>query len=159
MKVIFLDVDGVLNTPSSDARGPSGCIGVASGPLRVLREIVQKTGARIVLISTWKNEWSKNEDLCSEDGKYLERRLYRYGMRILDKTKDSVALMQRGRSIADWLDSKNHVTDWIVLDDICFPDYDGEGIRDHLMLIDPETGLTEKHVDEAVQMLGGYHDC
>lgn len=153
MKVIFLDVDGVLNYPSSDARAPSGAMGVASPPLSILKEIVLRTGARIVLISTWKNEWSRNEELCSADGKYLERKLYRNGMRILDKTTDPL-FMRRGKGIRNWLDMHTHVDKWIVLDDMCFPDYDGEGIRDHLIQTDPLVGLTTEHIEIAERMLG-----
>lgn len=34
MKVIFLDVDGVLNFTGTEARAPGGCLGLASAPVK-----------------------------------------------------------------------------------------------------------------------------
>ena len=65
MKVIFLDIDGVLNSsktvdrnfdyPELDPRN-----------LAVLQEIVSKTDAVLVLISSWKDDWL-NEDGTVDD--------------------------------------------------------------------------------------------
>ena len=53
MKVIFLDIDGVLNTPSSESRCGE-YIGIDDEKVKKLKKIVEKTKAEIVLISTWK---------------------------------------------------------------------------------------------------------
>ena len=57
MKVIFLDIDGVLNDKYCRARVPSGCKGAVDAKLKLLREIVRQTDARLVLISSWKKYW------------------------------------------------------------------------------------------------------
>lgn len=46
MKIIFLDIDGVLNYQGSNL--------IDEGCLNNLRNIIKQTGAKIVLISTWK---------------------------------------------------------------------------------------------------------
>ena len=50
MKVIFLDIDGVLNT-NSDRE-------ISNDKLKLLSELVSKTGANIVLSSSWRNWWN-----------------------------------------------------------------------------------------------------
>lgn len=87
MKVIFLDVDGVLNFTGTEARAPSGALGLASAPVKQLRNIIKATGAYIVLTSTWKGDWDFDEEKCTADGKYLVRKLKREGLHILDKTR------------------------------------------------------------------------
>lgn len=50
MKIIFLDIDGVLNT-NSDRN-------ISDEKLIFLSELVSKTGAEIVLSSSWRNWWN-----------------------------------------------------------------------------------------------------
>ena len=50
MKVIFMDIDGVLNT-NSDRE-------ISNDKLKLLSELVSKTGAEIVLSSSWRNWWN-----------------------------------------------------------------------------------------------------
>ena len=50
MKVIFLDIDGVLNT-NSDRE-------ISTDKLKLLSELVSKTGADVVLSSSWRNWWN-----------------------------------------------------------------------------------------------------
>ena len=59
MRVIFLDVDGVLNYAYTKEFAPGGCIGVAQEPLEALAELVKRTEATVVLTSTWKRGWSR----------------------------------------------------------------------------------------------------
>lgn len=54
MKVIFLDIDGVLNCVTSK----SYCgmyVGVDADKIRRLARIVEETGAKIVLSSDWRD--------------------------------------------------------------------------------------------------------
>lgn len=76
MKVIFLDIDGVLNYKGCKAR----CgyyIGVDGKKAQLLAQLVQRSGAKIVLVSTWKENWHtvlnkhKQDDLAD----YLDARL------------------------------------------------------------------------------------
>ena len=152
MKVIFLDIDGVMNYAETDARAPSGALGIATPPLKCLSRIVRETGARIVLTSTWKKEWSSDEEACSEDGKYLNRRLNRHGLHILDKTKDEI--VDRGTGIEAWLATRPFVTDWIVLDDEVFPDYDSCGVLPHLIRTSFEAGgLNDRLAQQCIERL------
>lgn len=155
MKVIFLDIDGVLNFASCEARAPGGFIGISEARVKLLRQIVDATGARIVLTSTWKMEWSKDDEECTANGLYLTKKLRRHGLHILDKTKEASPSM-RGKGINDWLKKNDHVTDWIVLDDDIFPDYEAEGIMPHLIKTSfSNGGMNENDAAKAIELLGG----
>ena len=88
MKIIFLDVDGVLNNENTKASAPSGCMGVDDKLTSILAQIVMETDAKIVLTSDWKIGWESFDIYCLEDAKYLNRKLKKYGLKISSKTYD-----------------------------------------------------------------------
>ena len=91
MKVIFLDIDGVLNGEKSRTRC-AGYIGIDSDKLLRLKRIVEQTGAKIVLISTWKTGWQKLvacKRLQDELANYLDRRFKKFGLEVYDKTPNA----------------------------------------------------------------------
>ena len=45
MKLIFLDVDGVLNYSGCKARSATGCLGIDDEKVKLLRQIIDQTGA------------------------------------------------------------------------------------------------------------------
>lgn len=156
MKIIFLDVDGVLNFESTEARSPTGVFGVASQPLVHLRSIVKATGAFIVLSSTWRREWDREEEGCGVDAKYLVRRLKREGLHIMDKTVGNGRGCTRGAEIREWLDRHKGVESWVVIDDEVFDDYKENGILPHLVQTNFYTdGLNERLAGEAIKILNG----
>ena len=64
MKVIFLDIDGVLN--SLDCKEKiEGYLFVEDKKIALLKELIDATGAKIVLSSTWRRGW-----YCKE---YIEK--------------------------------------------------------------------------------------
>lgn len=150
MKVIFLDVDGVLNFNGSDAVAPGGMLGIASRPVKVLSQIVRTTGAKVVLISSWGDEWNMDEEECTPLGVYLTKKLRREGVHIMDKIETSPF---RGKAIRKWLDIRPNVTDWIVLDDVEFADYKACAVLPHLIQTDCDNGLTENMADRCIRML------
>ena len=90
MKVIFLDVDGGLNTPSSERRSGE-YIGIDGDKTKLLADIVKRTNAEIVLVSTWKKYWRKEEKLKplqDYSATYLDEKLKKFGIKAADKTKD-----------------------------------------------------------------------
>ena len=150
MNIIFLDIDGVLNCGGTEDLAPSGCIGVKDMMIRNLKKIIDDTGAKIVLTSTWKSEWSKGADYKSEDFKYLENRLREFNITIFDKTNDCI--YNRGEGIKKYLYYHPEITNWVVIDDIIFDDYDDE-ISKHFIHTDQCYGLTFKRALEAIEIL------
>lgn len=137
-KIIFLDIDGVCNSRNwyrseeyfnNDYMDPD----LDPKVLYRLNKLCDNTGAKIVISSSWKVDKS-----CKD-------RLEHAGLRnIIDSTPDliftvSSDLYCRGLEINTWLYS-NIIDKYIILDD----EYDFyEDQRDHLILIDWITGLTD----------------
>lgn len=113
MKVIFFKVEGLLNFPDSDAVAPSGAKGVAESCVKDLKKIVQSSGARLVLIGEWKTSWNFDDAKCTPDGAYLNKKLDRRGLHILDKTKDDLPDID---GVSDWLQRHPNVTEYCILD-------------------------------------------
>lgn len=155
MKVIFLDIDGVLNTPSSESRCGE-YIGIDDEKVKKLKKIVEKTKAEIVLISTWKKYWRKEEKLKplqDYSATYLDEKLAKQGLKAIDKTKDKAdgRYLSRGESILEYV-YRNNVGNYIILDDCQF-DYDGCDLSDKLIKTNQTEGLTEKEVKTACRIL------
>ena len=136
-KIIFLDVDGVLNEHrGEDAtrnKTPDGFVGVEDKYLLQLMLIVEFTGASIVLSSDWKDEFGDNlctYDDASNDGRYLLNRLSEFGLSIYERTDDrSIGTDMstgRGYGIRKFLKSHPEVENYVILDDIPFSDFNGE---------------------------------
>ena len=154
MKVIFLDIDGVLNKRFSKSYAPSGCTGIENSALKKLRKIIEETGARVVLSSTWKSELDKNLHYATADGKYMLNKFrYEGGFHLLDKTPDAEKCILRGAEINSWLSKKNDVESFVILDDIEFDDFHIFGYIDHLVLTDPSVGITDEDVEKAIGIL------
>ena len=136
MKVLFLDIDGVINTVGAEL-GFRYCYGLQESYPRsekhkqkfffdpaclyYLREIVKETGCKIVISSTWRLgatiEEMKSWFECPE-----------IKDAIIDKTPifhpdthpllvDRRGRLQRGEEIKAWLDAHPEATHYAILDD------------------------------------------
>lgn len=115
MKVIFFTVDNVLNFPESDAIAPSGRKGVADSCVKKLKSLAIESGSKIVLIGPWKKDWDFDDTKCTPDGTYLNKKLNKRGLHILDKIRDD---MTDEDGYADWIRRHPNVTESCVLTDI-----------------------------------------
>lgn len=117
MKLIFLDVDGVLNSHESYERligsGKGGILGVDPIYLERFNRIIKETKAKIVLSSTWrKGDWRKE---LAEGGFDIDL--------IIDVTPimplpGGAESMERGKEIAQWLHyTRKNITKYAILDD------------------------------------------
>ncbi len=146
-KVIFLDIDGVLNSAFYDRiRGAEdGNIDPSRMPL--LKKIVIETGAEIVLSSSWRRHWEPDghgEVFCELNGIFKS-----FGLEITDKTP---VLGTRSEEISAWLENHPEVKNYVILDDAFF----GWGAHEtHLVKTSAfiGKGLTDKHADEAIKIL------
>ena len=155
MKVIFLDIDGVLNTPSSESRCGE-YIGIDDEKVEKLKKIVEKTKTEIVLISTWKKYWRKEEKLKplqDYSANYLDEKLAKQGLKAIDKTKDKAngRYLSRGEGILEYV-YRNNVENYIILDDCQF-DYDGCDLTDNYIKTNQIEGLSEQQVKAACETL------
>lgn len=158
MKVIFLDVDGVLNSTEDmmayleRTRQKSAGLyeEVEERPLKLLKEIVDKTGAEIVVSSSWRYGWThKHLELGGELLIKLKDRLDDVELKVLDTTP-ILHGMNRGDEIRDWLERHPEVESFIILDD----DSDMCEFTDiNLVKTSHSRGLREEHVIKAIEML------
>ena len=104
MKVIFLDIDGVLNTLKTLQRH-NGFIGMSPILVRRFNKLAKDTGARVVLSSTWRHDknWRR---VMKKNG---------LDMRFLGRTKELRGLI-RGHEIQEWL-GRHDVEKYVILDD------------------------------------------
>jgi hypothetical protein len=149
MKIIFLDVDGVLNSEMYEACD-DGYIDLSR--VKLLAEIVNATDAKIVLISSLRLDWDKNPDLCGKDGKYINQCFAKNGLSIMDKTPYFSLFTERRKEVLSWLlDHQSEVERFVIIDDM----KDGWGELDYRVVnTNPQGyGLEEAHVEKAIELL------
>ena len=165
MKIIFLDIDGVLNA-DCDFGGRSkpnptieGHCGICKTHVKHLKNIVDKTDAKIVLVSSWKRDYEDyiKHGYHNRIGKYLYNKLRAQGLQIVDTTLryDFSYGSNRGYEISQWLEEHPEVDSWVVLDDEKFKDYDFLKITPHLVQTDYRYGLWALPELEAIYKLTG----
>ena len=116
MKILFLDIDGVLNCqsmPREDRIKTAGGL-ISKRCLKLLNELIDETGCKIVVSSTWRKDTSHD----------LFETLYNAGLikeSLIGKTPDfNTPYMLRGNEIRAWLKmyaTKNGVTSYAIVDD------------------------------------------
>ncbi len=150
MKIIFLDIDGVLVTWESLGNwGKLGHKGTMMAPecVKVLNEIIAKTGAKIVVSSTWRmgRTMDKLREELSEGGVDVST--------VIDKTP--VLHTIRGLEIAKWVSDNwmNFLPDQIIKFCIIDDDSDMGDLKHRLVQTSMENGLTEAHISQVLSML------
>jgi hypothetical protein len=157
MKVIFLDVDGVLN----DQMWLHLFMDSEIDEIRVARlaKIVKATGAVIVLSSSWRVLVDELDDTDMYIWDDFVNKLRKFDLEIYDRTP--VIGMDRPLEIKTWLDQhKGQVEAFVSLDDDFWKeDYDKYGIGHCLVktsFYGKERnlgGLQNRHVKEAINIL------
>ena len=150
MKIIFLDIDYVVNCMSTKERAPSGVIGVEQRLIAYIKEIIDATGAKIVLSSTWRKDWAFNL-LNGKDWNYLREEFAKQDLHFFDYTpicRDS----NRGEEIKEWLESTDYdVYSYVIIDDDMFD------IRDlhegHMVQTSFNDGINPGAVKMAIEIL------
>lgn len=129
MKVIFLDIDGVLNT-DKDIR-KFGINYIDENLVAIIYKIIKETNAKIILSSTWR--------IKKEDKKIVNSYLSKYNLKIHDCTpiiEDKIKFIERKEEIKLWLDN-NKVDKFAIIDD-----WDDANIGHSFFLINNSTGIT-----------------
>lgn len=149
MLVIFLDFDGVLN--SKRYIEANNAYGICLDPvcLKYLKEIVDKTGAKIVLTTSWREHWDKDEKLCDETGVLINKTFNSIGLEIFDKTP--YLNLRREHEIKAWLDNTPQVDNFLVLDDMLLG---ADFLKGHFIKTSYYIGgLNEEHIKGSICIL------
>lgn len=151
MKVLFLDIDGVLVNRESLMKASGIHAKAHPACVAALNEIVSKTGANVVVSSTWRHfGLLKMKDFLSDWG---------VKAKVLDCTPDLTrkrgaiySNVCRGDEIQAWLDGYDRypVESFVILDD----DSDMNHLLPRLVKTEFERGLTMEDAARAIEMLG-----
>lgn len=150
MKVIFLDIDGVLNYTGSPTKLPNGYSFAEDDKIQLLKMIIDATGAKVVLSSDWRYGWIDEKHEWRDDYIALRDKLLEYGIELMDKTPRLYG-GHRGTEILQWINDwkGEYITNFIILDDRT----DMQPFSCVLIQTSPDTGLTTKDVSTAIQLL------
>lgn len=154
MNIIFLDIDGVLNSYAYH-KETGNDLNLKS--VDILSQIYHKFNCKIVLSSTWRELKDISEESAQKMWKHLVDTLSKYNMEIYDITP--TIKNNRPLEIATWLQN-NSCSNYVILDDD-FPllEYKKYGLEKHVVKTIYFTykvengGLQEKHKDKAFKIL------
>jgi len=158
INLVFLDVDGVLNCKTTEDKC-NGYRGIEDSKVALLKELVDKTNSKIILVSTWKLFWYRrkiHKDKQDDLANYLDQKLSNYGLIIYDKTRE-YDIHNRGEGVIRYINKLEHkgikINKYVILDDELF-DYLNAKLTDHLIQTDFENGgLQEKHIKKAIEKM------
>lgn len=163
MNVVFLDIDGVLNSNFWDNEHQKE---ISDGTLidiekiELLSVLINEFSAKIVLHSGWKYWFDENlKPLRLEAEKLLEM-LEKCGLYIEDVTPDFADeeikrtkkfSLVKGKEILSWVESHPN-SNWVVIDDL---DLHNEIVLEHQVMTDSNVGLTLEDVHKARLIFNG----
>jgi len=160
MKVIFLDIDGVLNSQKYFIKTHKDnliyhkvydyknledylklkLLEIDFEKIQLLKRITYETNAKIVISSSWRR---------LREYTLIEEALINKGLPIIDKTPH---IGERGEEIRTYLKDHSEIEEFIILDDEIFRDFNE--LENHLVKTDfYNDGLEEYHVEEAIKIL------
>jgi hypothetical protein len=153
VKVIFLDVDGVLNCTKTE-RGWGKMRFVDTRKMLRVREICDRTGAKVVISSSWREG-------AQDDALPVDKMQWQALIAEFDKHRIPVIGMTpiahdrwRGDEISMWLKSQEEpVKDFVIVDDIICDLTRFLSVGRVVQTVDA-WGLTKAKMEECIKILG-----
>ena len=127
MKILFLDIDGVVNSKDTITRSHRGVIGIDPYMAFLVGKIQLDTGCSVVLSSSWRHHEAGREEVKKAVVDFI------------DYTGDCCSGI-RGVEIYNWLKKHPEVTKYAILDD------EGDMLlwqKDNFFQTSWNTGITE----------------
>lgn len=152
MKVIFLDVDGVLNSKETFANNKNNFENQINNKLlNNLKYIIDETKAEVILSSTWRYYFHNHPVDCF-NRKLLENKLASIGVKIFDITPIYCKnCASRADEIKYWLNNtEEEIENFIVIDD---NDDELSQFGEKFIHTSFEFGLTKELAQEAIKQL------
>lgn len=169
MKVIFLDVDGVLI--HDNYKNKETCH-VDEEKIKIIKKIVEETNSKIVITSTWRHPYIDGTDINQPEYDLLIKMLKSHNIEIYDKTpvhklkllsnheyeilKNEInsrfhPLTTRAGEIYTWLKDKE-IESFLILDDD-ESEWEYFGLEKNLIETSKKYGITEKAIEKAINIL------
>ena len=150
-KIIFLDMDGVMNSfLDYEMKLYEKCVHpISPRAMKYLNSMIEQTGAKVVLSSVWRGHYDKPEEFNEE--------MKEHGFigECIDFTPHSRNGI-RGGEIHDWMKkyerNGNKIISYLILDD------DSDMMlwqKDNFINVDNSVGLTSNNVYKGVWILNG----
>lgn len=152
MKIIFLDIDGVFNYVGCKYK-LGHVYFVDPEKIKLLKQLIDKTGAKVILSSTWRYGWMDLNNGCdssnSRDFVKLRDEFKKYGVEFMDYTPKYSAY--RGDEIDLWLKNwkGEKIESFVIFDD----DNDMNPYMRNLVRTSFTKGLEQKHINKAMKIL------
>jgi hypothetical protein len=162
IKVVFLDIDGVLNSNfwnDNHQKEISDGTLVDEEKIKLLARLVKNTNSKLVLHSGWRTWFNSETKPARKEAQKLVDLLAYEGLTIDGLTPDLTTeeirknkkfSLVKADEILSWLKLHNDVSGWVVLDDL---DLHNEQIELHQVKPDQTIGLTLENIDEAEKIL------
>ena len=155
IKCIFLDIDGCINCAATTKRLQSApdFTFVDTRKVLRLRDIVERTGAKLVLSSTWRFGADPTAFFLEREAlRELVAEFRRVRCPLWFDVTPYLPRAKRWQEINAWLLLHPEVEEFIILDD--WGEDEFRPMMDHLVQCDPRFGLTKERAELAIQMLG-----
>lgn len=158
MKIIFLDIDGVLNDQNSiaTAEDGAGIDGWKPDAVRQLKRILAETGAEIVISSTWRlgiRLAAKNADDSASE---LKKGFKRFDLPAwVGVTPRKLSNCHRGFEIQMYLDKHPEVNRYVIIDDDSnmLEHQTPFFVKTEFWSDSNDTALTKERADRAIEIL------
>ena len=139
MKLLFLDIDGVLTSNETISR-KEFLYTFSASCVWALNRILRDNKVKIILTSSWRTVFDaeKQNQILRENGI----------IQLPGGQTNDFGYENRSLEIQDYL-SKRKVENYVILDDMKINGFEG-----HFVLINPSTGLTENDVEKVNRILG-----
>lgn len=142
--VLFLDVDGVLHPPNPRHER----LQFRTSCMELLRDVLQQTGAKIVLSTTWRlNEGARD---------HLARKLAEHGCPSFVSKTPSIAQFQRPKEILSWVGTYQPVR-WVAVDD--WPLHEDVRMAQHFVQTRPRHGLEPDTAGRIISLFSKQHEA
>lgn len=160
--IIFLDIDGVLNSDSWNAahrKERDDGILIDRDKVALLAGLIRKTDAGMVLHSGWRFWFDNHRKPIRQEAARLTEMFCLEGLTLYDVTPDFSTdeirrtkkfSLVKAREILSWLEMHPETERWIVLDDL---DLHNDMVHRHQVQTDQAVGLTAQEIRLAEDML------
>ena len=145
ISIVFVDVDGVLNC--SDTNG-----NIDDDKLLLLKEIIDKTDANVVISSSWRNTSKKLNRLTNA--------LNKHGIEHMDCTPFLQHYKKPEKNRVNEIESylltakkKYKIDKWIAIDDYNLIKYNRKLFENHFVNTSVFHGIRKKDVNQAIKLL------
>lgn len=153
MKVLFLDIDGVVNCATTSQRH-RGFIGIDPYMAILIDRIKIATGCVVVLSSTWRLDINSRKEVMDQCTSFIDCTPKQFLFKEDNKYGKEGDWSERGHEILRWIDNQHEgdIKKFAILDDDTHPGTIAELAPSYFRTL-WSTGLTEEIANKVIEYL------